>query len=181
MLLSSVKQHKAEEQLLVLKQDKPEDFIVQHKRWLLRKLYENRDKDGDVIFVFKYVRQGDKEDGEVEMQESQRLKCHQQVLTSTSEYFKGLIDFMSNSQYAFANEMDEEMKEEPDKPQTVIEIKDYKMSIFKAMLEFFYLGQTVIASKDIMDMLYLCDEYILPALKQAVEAVIEEAESKQKP
>ena len=56
--------------------------------------------------------------------------------------------------------------------ETVLEITDYPPSVFRAMLEFFYLGTTKVNSKELIDILYLCEEYILPVLKQAVETVI---------
>ena len=56
-------------------------------------------------------------------------------------------------------------EEKSDKRETVLEITDYKSDTFKAMLEFLYLGQTQVFSKDLIEILYLCEEYILPSLK----------------
>jgi len=37
------------------------------------------------------------------------------------------------------------------------------------MLEFFYLGETKLNSNDLVDMLRLCEEYLLPGIKMAIE------------
>ena len=37
------------------------------------------------------------------------------------------------------------------------------------MLEFFYLGETKINSNDLVDMLNLSEEYLLPGIKMAIE------------
>ena len=37
------------------------------------------------------------------------------------------------------------------------------------MLEFFYLGETKLNSNDLVDMLNLCEEYLLPGIKMAIE------------
>ena len=45
---------KMEEQQVEIKQPTTiDEFITEHKRWILRKLYEKRDEEGDVVFVFK--------------------------------------------------------------------------------------------------------------------------------
>ena len=41
--------------------------------------------------------------------------------------------------------------------------------MIKKMLEFFYLGETKINSIHLIDMLNLCDEYLLPSIKMVVE------------
>ena len=41
--------------------------------------------------------------------------------------------------------------------------------MIKKMLEFFYLGETKMNSIHLIDMLNLCDEYLLPGIKMVVE------------
>ena len=60
-----------------------------------------------------------------------------------------------------AMDQDEEKKGK----ETVLEITDYHADVFRAMLEYLYLGSTQIFSKDLIEILYLCEEYILPSLK----------------
>ena len=51
----------------------------------------------------------------------------------------------------------------------VHQVKEHPPSVFKAMLEFFYLGETKLNSNDLVDMLNLCEEYLLPGIKMAIE------------
>jgi len=39
------------------------------------------------------------------------------------------------------------------------------------MIDFFYLGEARVSSTDLVDLLELCQEYILPSFKQAIESV----------
>ena len=53
--------------------------------------------------------------------------------------------------------------------ETVCVIKDCSQNIFKAMLEFFYLGETKINSNDLLDLLMISEKYLLPGIKMAIE------------
>lgn len=74
----------------------------------MQKLYDSRERNGDVVFVFKRAAgAGDIEvpvpahqQADVVMrdeggqdEEIARIKCHRQVLLSQSEYFRGLLQF----------------------------------------------------------------------------------------
>ena len=84
--------------------------------------------------VFVFAADVDKPDkgGDTEMQGQEdeaaqtKFKCHSQVLISQSAYFKALLGF---------NEAQKSEQEE-----TVHVVKDHSPCVFKAMLEFFYLG-----------------------------------------
>ena len=54
------------------------------------------------------------------------------------------------------------------------EIQDHSPVVFRAMIDFMYLPEVSIDSNDMIDILDLCREYILPKLKQAVEIVFSE-------
>lgn len=48
-------------------------------------------------------------------------------------------------------------------------MQGHDSSLIKKMLEFFYLGEAKINSMYLIDMLNLCDEYLLPGIKMVVE------------
>lgn len=50
-----------------------------------------------------------------------------------------------------------------------VEIRGHRASIVTNMVEFIYLGKTTLNSNDLVDLLFLCQEYLLPPLKQAIE------------
>ena len=54
------------------------------------------------------------------------------------------------------------------------EIHEYSPAVFKAMIDFMYMPEVTIASNDMVDLLDLCREYILPTLKQALEVTFSE-------
>ena len=48
------KQNQQEEQVLQIKKPTTINaFVDDHKKWLMKKLYERREEDGDVVFIFK--------------------------------------------------------------------------------------------------------------------------------
>jgi len=129
-------------------------FIEQRRAWLMKKLYSQRSTTGDIVFVFP----GHLQEGTTDPVE---IKCHSEVLVSQSAYFKGLFDFNEASQQV-------------NKKIVKQEIQDHSPVVFRAMIDFMYLPEVSIDSNDMIDILDLCREYILPKLKQAVEIVFSE-------
>ena len=79
-----------------------------------------------------------------------QVKCHSHILRSKSPYFDGLFKFSEVMDKRFV-------------------IEHYSISSFKAMIEYFYTGKCLIDSNDIVEMLEMCQEYMLPDLKQLIE------------
>lgn len=52
-----------------------------------------------------------------------------------------------------------------------LSVHDYTPEVFGAMIRFLYLGETKINSNDLVDLLNLCQEYLLQGMKQAIEHV----------
>ena len=50
-------------------------------------------------------------------------------------------------------------------------MKEHPPEIFEVMIEFLYLGEAKVNSNDLVDLLNLCQEYLLPTMKQAIEHV----------
>ena len=50
-------------------------------------------------------------------------------------------------------------------------VHDYPVELFQVMLDYFYLGQATVNSDDLVSLLSLCQEYILPNLKLAIETI----------
>ena len=50
-------------------------------------------------------------------------------------------------------------------------VREHPPEVFQAMIEFLYLGETRVNSNDLIDLLHLCQEYLLPTMKQAIEHV----------
>ena len=50
-------------------------------------------------------------------------------------------------------------------------MREYSPQIVQAMIDFIYLGQARINSNDLVDLLSLCQEYLLVGMKQAIEHV----------
>ena len=90
------------------------EFVERHTKWLMRKLYDSRERNGDIVFVFKPAKEAVEGDIEIpvpshaaadiqpvnpaavvgeEEKEIARIRCHRQVLLSQSDYFKGLVEF----------------------------------------------------------------------------------------
>ena len=147
---------------------KPEiDQPVQaHSKWLMKKLYDSRDRNGDVTFVFRegaapdidipvpshaLANSSSQENAEMKEEKVEKVKCHKQVITSQSAYFEGLMEFNS----ARNSQLDE----------VVIDVHEYSKEVFEAMIKFLYLGETNINSNDLVDMLNLSQEYLLPCMK----------------
>jgi len=55
-----------------------------------------------------------------------------------------------------------------------LSVHDYTPKVFGAMIEYLYLGETRINSNDLVDLLNLCQEYLLQGMKQAIEHVFAE-------
>lgn len=139
----------------------------------MNKLYENRERSGDVVFVFRngggepnidipvpsHALASDKAADDAEMKDEQtvRIRCHKQVLISQSAYFTGLMEFNEARHSQLA--------------EIVLDVHDYSQEVFEAMIRFLYLGETKLNSNNLVDLLNLCQEYLLPAMKQAIEHV----------
>lgn len=115
--------------------------ISEHQAWLQRRLYETRDRTAEVVFVFP----------------DQEIRCHLHVLLSQSDYFQGLFEFKAST-----GEIGKEIRQE---------VKDFPASLFKVMVDFFYLGEARIGSDDLVELLQLCQQYFLVKLKLAVERI----------
>lgn len=74
-----------------------------------------------------------------------------------SEYFKGLMEF--NQLSSAANE------------EVTLSIHEHSPKVIEAMIQFLYLGEAKVNSNDLVDLLGLCQEYLLPGMKQAIEHV----------
>ena len=79
------------------------------------------------------------------------------MLVSQSAYFQGLLEF-NEAQQSHQNEI-------------TLNVQEYSKEVFEAMIKFLYLGETKVNSNDLVDLLNLCQEYLLPGIKQAIEHV----------
>ena len=144
------------------------EVVDNHSKWLMKKLFAAKERNGDVVFLIKGL--GEEVDipapahaaaarpGNAEMQENgMQVKCHRHVLVSQSAYFRGLLEFNTMSQ--------------GEAGQITLSVHDYTAEVFEAMVRFLYLGETTINSNDLVDLLRLCQEYLLPEMKQAIEHV----------
>ena len=55
--------------------------------------------------------------------------------------------------------------------EVTLNVHEYTPEVFGAMIKYLYLGETQINSNDLVDLLNLCQEYLLPGMKQAIEHV----------
>jgi len=75
-----------------------DEAVNTHQKWLMKKLYNSREHNGDVHFVFQTndpifvpqhplaaLNQGN--DAIMKDEQSVKIKCHRNVLVSQSEYF----------------------------------------------------------------------------------------------
>ena len=58
--------------------------------------------------------------------------------------------------------------------ETVLTVREYSQAVVQAMIDFIYLGTAKINSNDLVDLLGLCQEYLLVNMKQAIEHVFAE-------
>ena len=73
-------------------------FMPAHKSWLFKKLYESRDKTGDVVFTFPkdpsdIVIPQPGQDISMLSQDETEIRCHSQVLEAKGAYFQGMFEF----------------------------------------------------------------------------------------
>lgn len=125
-----------------------DSLVSDHASWLMAELQKST-QDQDVTFTFP---------GEPE---NPPLRCHSHLLKSRSPYFEGLLTFINPG-------MEDDV---PLAPKT-FEIDDFSRRAFSAMLDFFYTGECSFYSSDLLDMLELCRQYLLPDLRQVLEQVI---------
>ena len=43
-------------------------------------------------------------------------------------------------------------------------VHEYTPEVFEAMIKFMYLGECLVSSDDLVDLLNLCQEYLLPSI-----------------
>ena len=150
----------------------------------MKKLYNSRERNGDVIFLIKTQTEDNQIEvpvpenqpaaasgqNDVEMrneeQKETRIKCHRQVLLAQSEYFQGYLQF---NNMAVENGENNEGNQE-----TVLTVREYSQAVVQAMIDFIYLGSAKINSNDLVDLLGLCQEYLLVNMQQAIEHVFAE-------
>ena len=97
-----------------------------------------------------------------------RIRCHRQVLLAQSEYFKGFLQFNDIAQHN--NDNDDGNNEAEDEP-TILTVREHSLQDVQAMVDFIYLGKARVNSNDLVDLLSLCQEYLLVGMKQAIEHV----------
>lgn len=95
-----------------------------------------------------------------EKPEEVKIRCHRHILIAQSDYFKGLMEFNEAQQSGLSD--------------VTLNVHEYTPEVFTAMLKFIYLGEAQVNSNDLVDLLNLCQEYLLPAMKQAIEHVFAE-------
>ena len=58
-----------------------------------------------------------------------------------------------------------------DANEVTLTIRDHTPDVFEAMIRFLYLGEAKVNSNDLVDLLELCQEYLLTGMKQAIEHI----------
>ena len=56
----------------------------------------------------------------------------------------------------------------------VLTVNEHSPDVFMAMIKFLYLGESQINSNELVDLLQLCQEYLLAGMKQAIEHIFAE-------
>ena len=69
-------------------------------------------------------------------------------------------------------EFNEHRQSAPD--QITLNVHEYTPEVFETMIRYLYLGESNVNSNDLVDLLNLCQEYLLPGMKQAIEHVFAE-------
>ena len=113
------------------------EVVDKHTKWLMRKLYNSREKNGDIVFEFQ-PDGGEAMDIDIPVPElaladnsnaakeavpavnAHKVKCHRQVLIGQSAYFSGLMEFNEMSQTSGDN--------------VTLTVKEYTPEVFEAMI-----------------------------------------------
>jgi hypothetical protein len=80
------------------------------------------------------------------------LKCHKNILTSQSFFFESMFEFNDN------------MGE-------IVNL-DFSHGLLEQMLKFIYTGAAQLDSSELIDLLDLSHQYLLPKLKHSIELVL---------
>ncbi|CDW89187.1 UNKNOWN [Stylonychia lemnae] len=127
-----------------------ERSIQTHSEWLMQQLFEQSEALGDVEFVFPN-------------ENNLKMRCHSFIISAKSPYFNSLIKFQSDmiqSQYMQLNE---------GLLKLTSSIDHFSYKTFQVMKRYFYLGELEFDSNDLIEMLELCQEYLLYDVKQLIE------------
>ena len=82
------------------------------------------------------------------------------MLLAQSEYFKGFLQFNDIAQH----NNDDDNDETDDEP-TILTVREHSLQDVQAMVDFIYLGKARVNSNDLVDLLSLCQEYLLVGMK----------------
>ena len=142
---------------LIADQNPIDDFfkvVNDEHDWLMvelnrQRMEENKKEDIDVVFKFP---------AEPSCPE---IFCHSSILKSKSPYFEGLLNF---NQEDAMSQISQNFR--------TFDIDSFPSSSFSAMIEFFYTGSCEFDSDSLIDMFEMCQEYLLPDLRQILESVV---------
>ena len=81
------------------------------------------------------------------------LKCHKNILQAKSSFFEAMFEFN-----------DEQMGE-------TVKL-DFEYEMLDCMLEFMYTGRCELKSDQLIDLLDLSHQYLLPRMKHAIEIIL---------
>jgi hypothetical protein len=87
------------------------------------------------------------------------------IIKSKSPFFEGLINFGRDSQI-----VDDAGAQSSGERTFAIEQFSHKS--FGTLINYFYTGRCSVDSNDLIEMLEMCQEYLLPDLKQLLEQII---------
>lgn len=93
------------------------------------------------------------------------IKCHSHILKSKSPYFEGLLSFVMEQ-----SELDGQYN--PTQAIKTLHIERYSPQCIKALIDYFYTGHCELDSNDIVEMFNICQEYMLPDLRQLLEQIM---------
>eukprot|EP00347_Sterkiella_histriomuscorum_P013186 403365679 len=135
-----------------------ENSVQNHYNWLMNQLLEqNRSQTDDfvdVIFTFSNV-------------QDKQIKCNSSILSGKSLYFNSLLKFESE----FMQEMiSQSQNQNPEQHKVrIIPIDHFTYRVMNSVVNYFYTGTLDFESDDIIELLELCQEYLLYDVKQLLE------------
>lgn len=143
---------------LVFDQNPIDDFykvVNDQYDWLMGELNKQRleeTKREDVDVVFKFPTEPN----------CPEIYCNSSILKSKSSYFEGLLNFNQ-----------EDMMSQITQSYRTFDIDSFPSTSFSAMIEFFYTGSCDFDSDSLLDLFEMCQEYLLPDLRQLLESVVQ--------